>query len=209
MTWLGRIPGDAPSLLNRCFRRVRINQHGFLLAAWLVCGLLLSGCASRPWTGPQAQMQSAALSRRLCQLGDEVDPEESARLARTAVKQSAVLAKQYRAVRPAWLGNCLVNLGLRQRGLCYDWANGLYPRLHELGLHSLDLHLAVARMDTPHEHNCIVVTAHRQAFEKGVVLDAWRNSGRLWFGDVSTDKYPWQPLPHDRVPLELEKFFRD
>ncbi len=141
----------------------------------------------------------------MLQLDSRVDADEATRLAEAAVEQSAVLAQEYRAVRPAWLGNYLVNMGRRDRGLCYDWANGLYPRLHELGLRSLELHLAVARMDTKHEHNCIVVTAHRQPFAEGVVLDAWRHSGRLWFGDVSTDKYPWQPLPRDRVPPELEK----
>ena len=174
------------------------------LTRLLVCVLLMTGCASRPVPGHWTQVQSAALKNRLLQLGAGVDADDATRLAEVAVEQSAALAHQYRAVRPAWLGNYLVNLGLSDRGLCYDWANGLYPRLHELGLRSLELHLAVARMDTPHEHNCIVVTAHRQPFAEGVVLDAWRNSGRLWFGSVTTDKYPWQPLPRERVAPELE-----
>ena len=175
------------------------------LTVVLVCVLLMTGCASRPVPGHWTQVQSAALRDRLLQLGSGVDADEATRLAEVAVEQSAALAYEYRAVRPAWVGNYLVNLGLRDRGLCYDWANGLYPRLHELGLRSLELHLAVARIDTRHEHNSIVVTAPRQPFAEGVVLDAWRHSGRLWFGAAATDKYPWQPLPRDRVPPELEK----
>ncbi len=149
------------------------------------------------------------LQEKLQQLDNAVDADEAARLAESAVKQSAVLAREYRAVRPAWLHNFLVNGGLRERGLCYDWTNDLFARLHQLDLRSLDLHLAVARMDTPHEHNAIVVTARGQPFVEGVVLDAWRHSGRLWFGSVATDKYPWQSLPRDRVPPELEKFLAD
>ena len=55
------------------------------------------------------------------------------------------------------------------------------------------------------EHNCIVVTACQQLFAEGVVLDAWRHSGRPWFGSVATDKYPWQPLRRERVAPELKK----
>jgi hypothetical protein len=60
-------------------------------------------------------------------------------------------------------------------------------------------------MDTGREHNCIVVTAQGQPFDKGVVLDPWRNSGRLWYGLASKDKYPWKPLPPDRTPEELQR----
>ena len=33
--------------------------------------------------------------------------------------------------------------------------------------------------DIWNEHNCVVVTAVGQAFEDGIVLDAWRNAGNL------------------------------
>jgi hypothetical protein len=165
----------------------------------------MTGCASRPVVGPWTEIQSAALRDQLVKLDRSVDPDEAARLAKVAVEQAVTLAHQYRVVRPAWFQNILVNNGLRQRGLCYHWANDLFPPLHDLDLQSLELHLAVARMDTSHEHNCIVVTARRQPFAEGIVLDAWRHSGRLWFGVVARDKYPWHPLPEDRVPPELAK----
>ncbi len=184
--------------------RCRIGLKGVLAFV-----LLMTGCASRPVPGHWTQVQSTDLKDRLLQLDSRVAADEATRLAQVAVEQSAALAHQYRAVRPAWLGNYLVNLGLRERGLCYDWANSLYPRLHELGLRTLELHLAVAHMDTRHEHNAVVVTARAQPFAKGVVLDAWRHSGRLWFGGADSDKYPWEPLPRDRVPPELEKLLPD
>ena len=117
------------------------------------------------------------------------------------------LAREYAVVRPAWLHNNLVNLGLRDRGLCYHWANDLFARLQTLDLQSLELQLAVANMDRRREHNAIVVTARGRPLSEGIVLDAWRRSGRLWWGYATTDKYHWQPLPRDRVAPELEQFF--
>lgn len=185
-----------PVMLKRCCLRIVAPLLGLVL---------LTGCASKPWPASRMQAEKTALRDLVLKLDASVDNQEAASLADTAMEQSAVLAREFRAVRPASLGNYLVNLGWRDRGLCYDWANALFPRLHELGLRTLELHLAVANMDTKHEHNCIVVTAQRQALAEGVVLDAWRHSGRLWFGKVSADKYPWQSLPQDRVPPELKK----
>lgn len=175
---------------------------GMLLAAVLALVVLGTGCAS---TQRQADCdrQVSALRARLLQLGPNVDEQEAASLARAAVDGSSALARDYRAVRPAWFHNVLVNHGLRSRGLCFQWANDLFARLGKLDPRTLDLYLVVAHMDTRREHNAIVVTAHRDSFDQGVVLDAWRHSGRLWFGDVDTDKYPWQLLPHDRVQPEL------
>lgn len=182
-----------------------LNRYCVSLTATLLGLLLFTGCASTPLSASRMQAQTAALRDQLLRLDRSVDTNEAARLAETAMEQSAALAREFRAVRPAWLGNYLVNMGWRDHGLCYDWANALYPRLYRLRLQTLELHLAVAHMDTPHEHNCIVVTACQQPFAEGVVLDAWRHSGRLWFGSVATDKYPWQPLPPERVAPELKK----
>lgn len=178
-----------------------------LLLAATFGGMLFSGCASAPFKGNEARIQAVALRQELLNLGSSVDKDEATRLAETALEQSAALAAQYYAVRPAWFHNFLVNCGLRPRGLCYEWTNDLFPLLSRLGSKSLELHLAVSRMDTRREHNCIVVTARQQSFEEGLILDAWRRSGRLWFGRVATDaKHPWQPLPRDRVAPELEEF---
>jgi hypothetical protein len=41
-------------------------------------------------------------------------------------------------------------------------------------------------------HSTVVVTARNQPFEKGLVLDPWRNSGRLYWIPVKADRYPWE-----------------
>ena len=181
-----------------------LNNHRPGRMAAFLCAVLVTGCASRP---VPASLQQTALRNQLLQLQDNIAADEATRLAEAALEKSAALAAAYRAVWPPWLHNNLVNAGLRERGLCYHWANDLFAHLQSLNLQSLELHLAVARMDTGREHNAIVVTASRHPFAQGIVLDAWRHSGRLWSGGVATDKYPWQPLPRDRVAPELEKFF--
>jgi hypothetical protein len=182
------------------------ERAAIILQLALACVLLTFACATRPVPLSWKESQSASLRDHLARLDPSVNPNEAARLAETAIEQSDSLALEYQAVRAAWVGNWLVNYGWRERGLCYDWPNDLYPRLHALDLQTLQLHLAVAHMDTPREHNALVITATGQPFEHGVVLDAWRYSGRLWFGPASADKYPWSPLPRDRVAPELQKF---
>jgi hypothetical protein len=107
--------------------------------------------------------------------------------AQTAHSYSLELARRYRVVRPAIFHNVLVNLGVRQRGLCFQWADDLTVKLQSLGLQTLQLHRGVARLDTRREHSSVVLTAPGQAFDEGVVLDAWRHSGRLFWGDVKQD----------------------
>jgi len=165
----------------------------------------LTGCATSTPSAQWSRQQTDALRQRILQLGSVIDDEALA-VAESAVKHPVLLSQQYRAIKPPWLHNHLVNAGARKRGLCYHWANDLFAHLNELALHSLELHLVVARLDTSREHNAVVVTAHGRPFSEGIVLDAWRDSGRLWWGSVATDKYPWELLPYERINPSLRKF---
>lgn len=150
----------------------------------LVC---LLGCASLRPGGSSA----TDLGERLRGLSASVAPSEAVLAAETAHSYSAELAKEYRVVHPAIFHNVLVNLGLRKRGLCFQWADDLSAKLASLQLHTLQLHRGVARLDTRREHSSVVLTACGQPFEEGIVLDAWRHSGRLYWGGVKQDHYPW------------------
>jgi hypothetical protein len=164
------------------------------LAACLAVALA-NGCANPSPKTTRSQQSAAVLQRQILQLDRSVDEGEATRLAHAAVEGSNALARQYRAVWPASFHNMLVNAGLRERGLCFHWANDLLQRLHQHQLTSVELHPVSARQGTRHEHNAIVVTAIGQPFTKGIVLDPWRDAGRLWFGKAAADKYPWQPVP--------------
>lgn len=135
------------------------------------------------------------LEQVLVVLGETVDKTEAMKVAETAVRESAVLAEEYQLVRPAVAHNVLVAVGLKDRGLCYHWTEDLMKRLQTLDLKSLQLHWGVAyRGSELREHNCVVVTAKGQSFFKGIVLDPWRNSGNLFWAQVTEDSYPWKVL---------------
>jgi len=136
------------------------------------------------------------LKQVLVALSETVDKTEAQLVAETAVRESAVLAEEYQLVRPAVAHNLLVVLGLRERGLCYHWAEDLMKRLQTLNVKSFRLHWGAAyRGSELREHNCVVITAKGQSFFKGIVLDPWRNSGNLFWAQVAKDNYPWKVLP--------------
>ena len=136
----------------------------------------------------------AALTDELAALGPDVSREEAAQVAALAVHYSEQLADWYGMVRPVELHNVMVNLKLRRGGLCYQMAECMLAELRELPLRTLEFNRAIAWQDDLwNEHNTVVVTAAGQPFETGVVLDAWRNGGRLRWAPVRLDHYPWRP----------------
>ena len=128
-------------------------------------------------------------------LAEGISSEEAARLASVALETSRELAAGYGASRPAWLHNMLVNSRLRHRGLCWHYAEDLQARLDQERFATLVLQRGVAHLSTPQEHNSVVVTGHGQPFSQGLVLDAWRNAGRLVWAPVASDRYPWELRP--------------
>ncbi|MFN0075949.1 MAG: hypothetical protein ACKVY0_05695 [Prosthecobacter sp.] len=169
----------------------------------LLLPLLVASCVN-PGTPAEHQEKARQLSHDLQQLSPMVLAGEADRLALTAIEESAKLAHDFKPLRFPWMNNGLVNIGLRRRGLCYQWRDDLFPHLHRLNLKTLNLHLTSSRRATMREHNAIVVTANGQRFEDGLVIDPWRQGGRLWWGRLSADKsHPWKPLPRDLIPVVL------
>ncbi len=171
-----------------------------VLALLLTVAVLFSGCTAthRSTLTDAAQISSkvAALQGRLTGLGPHPDHVEARRVAETAVSHSLRLAEEYRVVPPARWHNVLIQVGIRERGLCFHWTEDLMLHLQALALSSFDLHWAVAHRGSDlREHNSVVITATGQPFEEGLVLDPWRNSGDLFWTRVDRDSYPWTPLP--------------
>lgn len=151
--------------------------------------------ASQP--GANVGHSSNALAQQLVALSPAVRAHEAQRLADHAQLSSRQLAREYRAAGSPQFHNFLVNAGLRERGLCHHWARDLGGRLAALRLRTLVLRWGIARAGTLREHNAVVVTARGQPFQRGIVLDPWRHSGRLFASSVVADRYPWREDPHD------------
>ncbi len=151
---------------------------------------------------PSVQMKSQTYREKVEQLEQELvalsqttDKAEARLAAETALRESAVLAEEYQLVQPAVAHNLMVVLGLKDRGLCYHWTEDLMKRLQALELKSFQLHWGVAHRGSDlREHNCVVITARGQDFYHGIILDPWRNSGRLYWARLTKDSYPWRML---------------
>jgi hypothetical protein len=169
------------------------SRIGIALAA-----LALSiGCAGRTSGPPPAEpsvSRTTLLQRELGALVENADAGESHLLAEAAIRQSHSLATEYRLAHPPILHNLLVNARLKERGLCWHWTEDLLDRLGELPLPSYQLHWGIAhRGKLFREHNSVIVTARGHELATGIVLDAWRESGELYWAPVSEDSYPWEP----------------
>jgi len=153
---------------------------------------------------PQLQLapRHRALSEALQSLAPEVEAADAEAMALRAYAESERLRMQYRLTRPPLFHNVLVNTRLRERGLCCHFVEDLARELRSVGAESLELHWAVAHLGNPfREHSSVLVvsagTPASRALERGLVLDAWRNSGQLYWTRASEDSYPWTLHPND------------
>lgn len=178
---------------------MRIIKEIFLM------GLALSvfhGCTTMG--RPEAGTKPEALSRgneQIARLEEDLalllgyQDDETPLLAKTILSATANLTRGYHLQPPALWHNFLVNAGVRDRGLCCHWTQDLLREIEALYLQKYHAVWAVSRHGTWREHSSIVITAIGQAFENGLVLDAWRNAGKLYWTRVAEDFYVWQPHP--------------
>ncbi|HEX8279937.1 MAG TPA: hypothetical protein VF551_01055 [Chthoniobacterales bacterium] len=152
-----------------------------------------------------ADRDAAALAAELRALSPRVRPQEAQRLAEGAYASTRLLQREYKIAWHPLFQNFLVNAGVRERGLCYHWTEDLLERLRVLRLKTLVLRWGVARPGTLREHNCLVVTAAGQPFERGIVLDGWRRGGRLYWTHVARDHYPWREDRSDYARARLKR----
>lgn len=162
----------------------------FMGAIFVVLTLVgATGCVHLP--PPATETQIKSLRTALVRLSPGVAEEDAAIVAALAYDYPRELARQYRLVRPPLWHNLLINLRLKQRGLCYQWAEDLAAKLQSVAPGSLELRWGVARAGSFREHNTVVITAPDQPFNTGIFLDPWRQSGELVWGSVTNDVYPW------------------
>ncbi len=179
---------------------VRTPIVGSMVA--LVWIAVVTGCAPQSLPETPSQ-QGRRLTHMLRGLDRSVDPAEARRLAQEALRYSRSLAQRYHVTSSPWVHNFLVNIGLKKRGLCYQWADDLQSHLAHLHLATLAIYPIGAHIgDYWREHNALVVLPahHVTPLSYGIVLDPWRHSGDLYFLPVYQDTaYHWS-LRDDRIP---------
>ena len=142
-------------------------------------------CIKAVWAGDERSIKK--LRDALVALAPDVDPGEAELVSVTAHTTSRSLAREYRLVWCAGVQNILINTGRRQRGFCGHYTRDIGERLKELRLKTLVLHWGAAFAGTMDENNGLVVTAINQPFENGILMDGWRNGGRLFWCALKED----------------------
>ena len=133
----------------------------------------------------------------LVALAPDVDPGEAELVSVTAHTASRSLAREYGLVWFSGFQNLLIHMGKRQRGYCGHYTRDIGERLKQLRLKTLVLHWGAAYANTSAENNCLVVTARNQPFEDGIIMDAWRLAGQLFWCPLKKDmayRRVWVPF---------------
>lgn len=151
--------------------------------------IAFTGCATK-YDVQTARL--ADLTTLLLGLGPNIQKQEAQLLANSMLQYAAQLAKDYELVKPPLYHNFLVNIGLKKRGLCWHFASDMLTHALSLGL-KFDYYIGGANIAAYwQEHNSLVVTCRGCAFADGIVLDPWRDSGKLFFAKVKNDPdYEW------------------
>ena len=151
---------------------------------------LLLGCAVTP--EPISTTKVAKLAS-LLRFDSVIPHTERLHLARAIYFKTKVLTEEFELTSPPLWHNMLVNVGIKQKGLCYHWSDALYMYLNKKRYPHYDFYLVGDHIgEYFSEHNALVVTEKGARVEDGIVIDAWRNSGDLYVSKVKEDtEYQW------------------
>ena len=171
--------------MSICLRSIFINLF--------LTSLFLTGCQIKKPSHLEHVRSVDKLSNMLIALDEKVDIFEARDLAKESIAYAQKLAKAYKLVSPPYVQNMLVNAGLKKRGLCYEWADDLFTYLTAREYKTLALHRVGANIGKLREHNALSVSFRGEGISHNILLDAWRNSGNLFFIKIEEDKkYRWK-----------------
>jgi hypothetical protein len=170
-------------------RRLWSNLAIFALGAPLAFAVFAPSAKARPRNELvlATSAEDPVLRARLVALSPSVNPEEARRVVSIAYTTGRELAHKWEMGSSPTFHSFLINIGAKKAGYCHQFATELLLRLDAQKLQTLELHWGESDAGTDTEHNVIVVTARRQPFAQGIMLDNWRRSGRLLWGPLHGD----------------------
>lgn len=171
-----------------------------IIISVLAACLALTGCATTPTTGPE---DVDRLAQSIQSLSPGVDPAEARRAAEISYSYSSQLKQDWNVTDAALVHNAKIINGMRDKGLCNDWAQAMSTRLRQENFRTLDLHW-VTSPPTAFRiiHHSALISAKGESMNEGIILDPWRNSGVLYWAPVGEDtRYNWRPRLEVREEL--------
>lgn len=119
---------------------------------------------------------------------------ESTQLAILLVDEIQRLRGVYKSFAIPIMHNMLIDIGIKKRGACKDWAEDLLAFLKPIKRKYFYVTWGEANPKKMTEHNVAVIYPNTATFYDGVVVDPWRTSGRPFSVPVQKDKhYKWNP----------------
>jgi len=158
----------------------------------LLLSLFFLGCTGT--SSELSQNRVEALLELLGSLDKSISSKETELLSHEIFKETVKLTKKFKPVSEPHFNNFLINVGVKDKGLCYQWSDALYLHFSKKDYSHFEFHLLVSsKGEYLYEHNVLVVVAKGGEVLEGIVIDPWRNSGELYFSKVSEDKkYKWK-----------------
>jgi len=157
--------------------------------------VLFSGCAIKykNVTSSYKDKDVQKLYKEITSLSNTISKDEALDIALFSTSYTKQLANSYDLVGTPKFQNFLINIGLKKKGYCYNYADDLAKALHQRGYQTVSIYRAAHKIHTYFEHNCVVITP-KERNDIGVILDGWRNAGKLYFDYMSRDRknYNWK-----------------
>lgn len=164
--------------------------------------LFLIGCQttseknSAPLPGaplPGTEFEIGQLEAAILALGPGIDPIEAAAAAQASYRHTHDLAIEYEITDRPLVHNVKVNMGIKPRGLCKDWAQDMEKRLKAEGFETLTIHRAIGTLFGL-DHSTAVISRKGDDLNTGIVVDPWREGGRLtWISLAEDTRWGWKP----------------
>ncbi|MEL7211548.1 MAG: hypothetical protein AAGK92_02730 [Pseudomonadota bacterium] len=154
---------------------------------------LVAGCGAVP---PTQHNDPKGLAPAIAALGPGVDPDEARRAAQIAQSYALQLAAEYQITDPPLIHNYKVHRGEKARGICNHFTEDILARLRQERFQTLSLHWATSPTTLMNPvHHAPAISAKGAPVEDGIILDGWRDGGRLYWSPVAEDPtYDWQDL---------------
>jgi len=149
------------------------------------------GCVQK--TPTQQESNIIKLSKLLYVQNSKTTMAETIHLSRDIFFKIEQLKKEFDMISPPQYHNFLVNIGVKEKGLCYHWADALYLYFMKNDYASFEFHLVGANIgEYWNEHNSLVIVEKGMPIEDGIIVDPWRNGGIPYFSKLREDKqYLW------------------
>ena len=163
-------------------------MYKYLLS--LLFFLFFTACVHDPYTH-QSEIEELAVLLQTLDRG--IPSSEAHALSQEIFLETRKLTQKFKPVSEPHVNNFLINVGLKEHGLCYEWSDALYLHFKQLEYPDFEFHLLVADQgEYFFEHNVMAVTTKGGNVMDGVIIDPWRKPGEVYFAKIKEDTaYRW------------------